>query len=132
MSLASTAAKKRWNKAHYVEIKASLSKDLVGQFKEECKMNGVSIAKTLAMLMSDYCCKTSSSKPRKKLSLCDTRPKRRKLAATIATQLEYMLQSETFYREAIPQNLQNSIRAESADFSIEKLGEALDAISGAY
>jgi len=51
MSIASTAAKQRWNKAHYAEIKASLDKELVKQFKAKCRDNGVSIASVLATQM---------------------------------------------------------------------------------
>jgi len=36
------------------------------------------------------------------------------------------------YREHIPENLENSIRAVSADNSIDKLSEALDMIRDAY
>ena len=132
MSIASTAAKQRWNKEHYAEIKASLQKDLVEQFKKKCKENGVSIASVLATQMSEYCGSSMRLKERKKTSLYDTRPKRRKMAAIVADQLDEILQYETMYRENIPLNLENSIRAEAADNSIEKLSEALDAIYEAY
>ena len=132
MSIASTAAKQRWNKAHYAEIKASLQKDLVEQFKKKCMENGVSIASVLAMQMSEYCGRPILPKKGKKTSLYDTRPKRRKMAAIVADQLDEILQYETMYRENIPLNLENSIRAEAADNSIEKLSEALDAIYEAY
>ena len=132
MSIASTAAKQRWNKAHYDEIKASLKKDLVKQFKKKCKENGVSIASVLATQMSEYCGNTIRSKERKKTFLYETRPKRRKMTAIIADQLDDILQNETEYRDNIPENLQNSIRAEASDWSIEKLTEALDLIREAY
>jgi len=135
MSIASTEAKKRWNKAHYSEIKASLKKELVEEFKIRCKKNEVSIASVLAALMSEYCGKTlkpANTKTHKKTSPYDTRPKRRKIAEIIANQLDEMLQSEMSYRENIPPNLQESERAENADNSIEKLGEALEAIRDAY
>jgi hypothetical protein len=132
MSIASTAAKQRWNKLHYSEIKASLDKELVAQFKAKCRGDGASIASVLATLMFEYCGKTMPQKRCKKTLQHDTRPKRRKMASIIAGQIDDMLQSETEYRENIPQNLYESIRAESADYSIEKLGEALDALREAY
>jgi hypothetical protein len=132
MSNASTAAKQRWNKAHYSEIKASLKKDAVEQFKAKCKDNGSSIAGALTALMSEYCGRTLELKARKKAPPYDTRPKRRKAASNIVGQLDEILQSETAYRENIPPNLQESIRAEASDNSIEKLGEALDALLEAY
>jgi len=132
MSIASTAAKQRWNKAHYAEIKASLNKDLVENFKAKCKENGVSIASVLAMKMSEYCGSDLQPKKCKKPLLYDTRPKRRKKAAIITDQLDEIIQFETVYRDNIPVNLENSIRAEAADISIEKLTEALDAIREAY
>jgi L-lactate utilization protein LutC len=132
MSIASTAAKQRWNKAHYAEIKASLKKDLVEQFKTKCKKNGVSIASVLATKMSEYCGRTFRSKERKKTLLYDTRPKRRKMISIIIGQLDDILNNEIMYRENIPENLGNSIRAEAADCSIEKLSEALEIIREAY
>jgi len=132
MSIASTAAKQRWNKAHYAEIKASLQKELVEQFKAKCKKNGVSIASVLAAQMSEYCGRALQPKGRKKTLLYDTRPKRRKKASIIADQLDEIIQHEAAYRENIPVNLENSIRAEAADTSIEKLSAALDLIREAY
>ena len=132
MSIASTAAKQRWNKAHYSEIKASLKKELVEQFKNKCKENEVSIASVLAMLMAEYCGKTLQMKKKKKIPQYDTRPKRRKMINNIVNQLEEILEAESNYRDRIPENLENSIRAEASDLSIEKINEALDAIREAY
>jgi antitoxin component of RelBE/YafQ-DinJ toxin-antitoxin module len=132
MSIASTAAKRRWNKAHYAEIKASLKKGLVMRFKAKCKENGASIASVLAMQMSEYCGTALEPKVRKNSLPHDTRPKRRKSVAAIAGQLDDILQNETNYRENFPNNLACSIRAEAADSSIEKLGEALCLILEAY
>jgi len=132
MGCASTAAKQRWNKLHYSEIKASLRKDLVSQFKEKCRRDGASVASVLAALMSEYCGMPPQPKAGKKTLPYDTRPKRRKMASNIAAQLEGILQGEEMYRENIPPNLRGSIRAESSDCSIEKLGEALDALREAY
>ena len=132
MSNASTAAKQRWNKKHYSEVKASLKKELVEEFKAKCKENGVSIASVLAMQMSEYCGKTIKQKERKKTLPYDTLPKRRKLVAAIADQLDDILQYEIAYRENMAPNFQNSMRAESADHRIETLEETLDAIREAY
>jgi hypothetical protein len=132
MSRASTAAKQRWNKLHYSEIKASLKKDLVEHFKAKCKENEVSIASVLAALMTDYCGQSPQKKEPKEIDPYATRPKRRKAITVIAGHLDEILQSETKYRNKMPENLQYSIRAESSDYSIEKLGEALEAIREAY
>jgi len=132
MSIASTDAKKRWNKAHYDEIKASLDKELVRQFKSKCRERNVSIAGALATLMSEYCKRPLKTKRRMSLLPYDTRPKRRKAVASIASQLEDILQHEIMYRENIPPNLQDGIRAEAADYSIEKLEATLDTIFEAY
>ena len=132
MSIASTAAKQRWNKAHYAEIKASLKKGLVEQFKAKCKEDGVSIASVFAVYMSDYCGIKPSQKKNEKKFQYDTLPKRRKIAKTISGQLDEMLQYEMGYRERIPENLADGIRAESADQRIENLNEALDLIREAY
>jgi len=132
MSIASTVSKQRWNKAHYSEIKASLKKELVEKFKIKCKENEVSIASALAMLMTEYCGKTYQVKKKKKIPQYDTRPKRRKMADIIINQLEEILKGESNYRDRIPENLENSIRAEVSDISIERISEAIDAIREAY
>ena len=144
MSRASTAAKQRWNKLHYSEIKASLGKDLVERFKTQCREDEVSIASVLAALMTDYCGRSPQEKEhkeqakhreqakRKGIDPYSTRPKRRRAVSIIAGHLEEILQNETMYRDNMPENLRNSIRAESSDYSIEKLGEALEALREAY
>jgi hypothetical protein len=132
MSGASTAAKQRWNRLHYSEIKASLKKDLVGHFKVKCKEDGASIASVLAALMTDYCGRAPRQKEHKRIDPYATRPKRRKAVSIIASHLDEILQNEIKYRSNMPENLQYSIRAESSDFSIEKLGEALEAMREAY
>ena len=150
MSGASTAAKQRWNKLHYSEIKASLGKDLVERFKTQCREDEVSIASVLAALMTDYCGRSPQEKERKEqakhreqirhreqakhkeIDPYGTRPKRRRTVSIIAGHLEEILQNETTYRDNMPENLRNSIRAESSDYSIEKLGEALEALREAY
>lgn len=132
MSIASVKARQRWNKANYAEIKASLKKDLVKQFKDKCKENEVSIASVLAAYMLEYCGEKPYPRKNKKTLLYDTRPKRRKMTGIIAGQLNDILQNEISYRECIPENLANGIRAESADHSIEKLSEALDMIREVY
>jgi hypothetical protein len=125
-------AKQRWNKAHYSEVKASLGKELVNQFKTKCRDNNVSIASVLSGFMSEYCNMPSRNKGRSKSSPFDTRPKRRRMVTIMAGQLDEILQCEIAYRENIPENLQSSVRAECADDSIEKLTEALDILNDAY
>jgi len=147
MSRASTAAKQRWNKLHYSEIKASLGKDLVERFKTQCREDEVSIASVLAALMTDYCGRSPQEKEHKEhreqakhreqtkhkeINQYSTRPKRRRAISIITGHLEEILQNETMYRDNMPENLRNSIRAESSDYSIEKLGEALEALREAY
>jgi hypothetical protein len=134
MSIASTIAKQRWNKAHYAEVKASLDKNLVCSFKTKCRDNNMSIAGVLSGFMNEYCgvSKQSKTKTVGKSARIDTRPKRRRMTAKIAVQLDSILQYEIEYRENMPANLQESIRAVSSDYSIEKLNEALEAINDAY
>jgi hypothetical protein len=132
MSGASTAAKQRWNRLHYSEIKASLKKELVEHFKAKCKEEGVSIASVLAAMMTDYRGRKKKKKEHNEVDPYATRPKRRKAVSVIASHLDEILQNEIEYRSNMPENLQYSIRAESSDCSIEKLGEALEAIREAY
>ena len=134
MGNASTAAKQRWNNAHYSAIKASLKKDLVEQFKAKCSENGTSVAGALAALMSEHCGRASpqTENGRKKAPAYDTRPKRRRAASAIAAQLECIISAESAYRANIPPNMAEGIRAEASESSIEKLGDALEALLEAY
>ena len=134
MGNASTAAKQRWNKAHYSIVKASLKKNLAEQFKAKCGENGASVAGTLAALMSEYCGMASpqTADGRKNAPSYDTRHKRRRAASAIASQLEDILRCENAYRAEIPPNMEEGVRAEASDCSVEKLGEALEALREAY
>jgi hypothetical protein len=82
--------------------------------------------------MSEYSGADYNKNKNKEPSPHGTRPQRRRLASAIASQLNDMLQSEIAYRDNMPANLQDSARAESADYSIEKLEDALAAIQDAY
>lgn len=50
----STAVKRRYNNKMYSQIKFELPKELVAQFKDSCKANGVSQASVIKKAMEDY------------------------------------------------------------------------------
>lgn len=50
----STAAKRRYNEKTYTMLAAQLPKELVAEFKEKCKRQGVSQASVLKLAIEDY------------------------------------------------------------------------------
>ena len=53
-SRTSTAVKRRYNEKTYTLLAAQLPKQLVAEFKERCRKNGVSQASILKLAIEDY------------------------------------------------------------------------------
>ena len=53
-SRTSTAVKRRYNEKTYTLLAVQLPKQLVAEFKERCKENGVSQASILKLAIEDY------------------------------------------------------------------------------
>jgi len=53
-SRTSTAVKRRYNEKTYALLAARLPKQLVAEFKERCRKNGVSQASILKLAIEDY------------------------------------------------------------------------------
>ncbi len=50
----STAVKRRYNEKTYTLVAAQLPKQLVAEFRERCRKNGVSQASILKLAIEDY------------------------------------------------------------------------------
>jgi len=130
MGKTSTASKHKWNTEHYTQVKVSVLPEIAQAFKEQCKVNGVSMAGEISRFMSGA---VNESSPAKKSALgVETRAQRRKTLAVLIRQLAKVVAAEAEYRERIPENLQNSCRYEAADCAIANMENALDCLNEVY
>ena len=129
MGKTSNASKQRWNKKHYVQIKVSVQPEIAAAFKVKCKTDGVSMAGEITRFMREQCGKPHPPKCALKV---DTRQQRRKALNLLVQQLELITDAESQYMENIPENLQNSIRYESAAQSVQVFQEAIANLNVAY
>ena len=125
----SNAAKQRWNKEHYTQIKVSVQPEIAEAFKEKCKSDGVSMASEITKFMCGQCGIQNPPEPTFKVT---TRQRRRKALAALIEQLEVIMDAESQYMDNIPENLQNSIRHEAASLSIQALQNAIDNLNEVY
>ena len=129
MGKTSNAAKQRWNKEHYVQIKVSVQPEIAEAFKKKCKSDGVSMASEITRFMREQC--SQPTPPRHALKV-STRQQRRKALNVLVQQLEAIRSAELQYMENIPENLQNSIRYEAASQSMQALQDAIDNLNEVY
>jgi hypothetical protein len=130
MGATSNTAKQRWNSNHYSQVKISVPPELAANFKEKCKVEGVSIASKL----SDFMRLETSGKhfPRPVPLPYETRAKRRIALNALIGEIEAIAEGEQEYMDRIPENLRNSQRYEEAEETVETLMEALSLLAGAY
>ena len=132
MSKPPNTIKDRWNAAHYTQVKVSVVPDIAAAFKAACADSGASMASVLSKFMVDYSQTTLKSQVMAVNKPFDTRLKRRKAIKNIITQLEQLISDEENYRDNIPENLQNSMRYDTAEQSIERMNEAICLLDEAY
>ena len=122
-------SKQKWNSDNYTQIKVSVPKDLAAEFKEKCTASNVAMASVIKKAMSNFCghkAKISSKPP------VGTRQQRRKAVAFALSIVEDACFAESSYLDAIPENLRNSIRFESAEASVSAYEEAVQTLEGIY
>jgi len=129
MGKTSNAAKQRWNKEHYVQIKVSARPEIAKAFKEKCVSDGVSMASEITRFMLEHCGKPPSPEREPKVT---TRQQRRKALAVLVEQLGTIMDAESQYMDNIPENLQGSVRYEAASHSVQALQSAIDDLNDAY
>jgi len=130
MGKTSNGAKQRYNEAHYVQLKVSVSPEVAAAFKEKCNENSVSMAAVLSQYMAIYSgTAAKNSLPPIKTA---TRPDRRESVKTLIAKLEQIRDAEETYRDNIPDNLQSSPNFDAADDSVAALDEALELLISTY
>jgi len=130
MGSPSTKAKQKWNNEHYAPISIRVDKRLAAGFKSKCMENGLSVAGVLTEFMEEYCETKVRRHPMKQSS--DNRGKRRREIERITAAVEDVLERETVYLNNIPENLQNSVRYETAEDCAGYLEAALEYLREAY
>ena len=130
MGATSNDAKRRWNAAHYTQVKVSIPAELAAAFKAMCLAEGVSMASEISRFMSEKTSGRRSAKPH--ASPFETRPKRRKELSELIIKLGAIMDAEQCYMDNIPDNLQNSRFYDAAEHSVSLLEEALNILGDAY
>jgi len=123
MGRTSNEAKRRWNNAHYTQVKVSVGPEIAAEFKKKCQAKGVSMASEISRFMSGE---------NKKADPCGTRRRRRKALSLAIAQLEEIREAEKQYWDNIPINLQNGPAYEAAEQAVSALEEAVELLYHAY
>jgi 2,3-bisphosphoglycerate-independent phosphoglycerate mutase len=87
----SNESKRRWDEAHYTQIKANVDHETAEAFKSACRAEGVSTASVLSNFMKEY---AGIVRMRRDKPANDTRRKRRKELAALILHLECLLAAE--------------------------------------
>jgi len=107
-----------------VQVKFTIESDIVSAFKARCAAEGVSMTSAIRRWME-------TRQPVKdfKVQVC-TRGGRKKTVARCVCVLNEVLENETQYRDAIPEQFEQ--RYEAADQSCEQLEEAIGLLEDSY
>jgi hypothetical protein len=129
MGKTSNESKRRWDEAHYTQIKANIDHETAGAFKPACRAEGVSMAYVLSDFMKRYA-GTASCRPDN--PTVDTRRKRRKELDALISRLECLLAAETASMENTPENPQNTERHEETERIVSALEDAVEYLREIY
>jgi len=112
----------------YTQVKVSVDPELAASFKSACAKSGISMASAFTQYMADFChARIGPTRPE-----YTTRRLRRAAAAKLVEQLCQIKEAEMRYRDAIPENLQNSSVYDAADETVSLLEEAAEILASAY
>ena len=131
MGKTSNKVKDEWNRSNYVQIKISVKPETAEAFKAACKAGNVSMASELSIFMANRGMAPVTT-GFQEADLLTSRGGRRKLLVALIGKLEQIMEAEDAYKEAIPENLQGSIRYENAEQSVLAMEEALELLNGAF
>jgi hypothetical protein len=126
----SNKAKQSWNKAHYTQVKVSVTPDIAAAFKAACAKRGKSQASVLSKFMADY--SKAGLKKSESVDKLDTRKRRRVAINVIAARLDDVLAEEERYRNSVPENLEGSKWHEASEESISVMQNIIDLIPDIY
>jgi len=130
MGKTSAAAKNKWNKANYKQIKICAPPEIALAFKAACVSDNVSMSGEIIGFMKRRGGSVASS--RQKKDSLTTRDGRRKKLYTLIGELELIRDAEQEYKDNIPENLQNSIRYEAAEECVSVIEDAIESLIGAF
>lgn len=133
MGTAATKAKRKWNSEHYTNITAAMDPELAAKLKADCKAKGVSVTSVITELVAGYL-ETDIPAPKEiapKKAPNNRSRRKRELLAHIAA-IEDICKGEEMYLSRIPPNLQDSIRYQNAESSVEQLQYAIADLKEVY
>jgi hypothetical protein len=131
MGKTSNKTKDKWNAANYTQIKVSVNPEIAAAFKAACEADNVSMASELSGFMAGRAAMPLRGPDEKGLQLANRGGRRKRLNILIRL-LEQIKDAEEAYQDAIPVNLQGSVRYENAGQCIEAIEEALEILKEAY
>jgi len=106
------------------QVKFTINSDIVSAFKARCEGEGVSMTSEIRRFMIT-CQPTRQTSPK-----LTTRPLRRKAVIEIIGILNTIMESESSYRDNIPEPFEQ--RYEAADQACDKLEEAIANLEDAF
>ena len=106
------------------QMKFTVESGIAAAFKARCVSEGVSMASVISQFMK-------TGKPARTVNVrTDTRPHRKEAVSAYIGFLEDVMDKESQYRDAIPE--QFTSRMETADYTCERLSEAISSLQEAY
>jgi N-acetyl-gamma-glutamylphosphate reductase len=106
------------------QVKFTIEADIVSAFKARCAAEGVSMTSAVRQYMK-------TSKPTKDVrTMAHTRPLRRKAVMEIIGLLNDILDTETAYRDNIPEVFEQ--RYEVSDYACDRLADAIGCLEEAF
>lgn len=116
--------------SQYTQVKVSVRPELAAAFKAVCASNGTSLTSTISSFMETYC---NVNAPKNGYSPnLSTKRQRRATVRRVLEQLQRILDNEENYKDNIPENLQGSEAFLMAEYCVELVGEAIEALETAY
>ena len=126
MGKTSTAIKNQYNKEKYKQVKICVTPETAASFKVVCEAANVSMSSEIIGFIERRIKATSNVSAK---NLLMTKAGRRKLLFSILQQLEQIKDAEETYMDNIPENLQSSVRYESAEDCVSGIEAAIDALN---
>jgi hypothetical protein len=106
------------------QVKFTIESDVVATFKARCAAEGVSMTSVIRKWMNENISAKSASID------TSTRPHRRKAVKGIIGSLNIIIDSESEYRDSIPEQFIQ--RCELADYACDMLVEAINCLEEAF
>jgi hypothetical protein len=110
-----------------------MNPELAAKLRKICGENDISVSSVITELVAGYLgTETPSIKEKPQKKVPDNRGRRRRELWKHIVAIERICEGEETYLNNIPENLQNSIRYENAENSVEHLQLAIDELKEVY